>query len=224
VDAQTTRLHTSKATISQKDLVLPPRVLSVFCVRVDTLTSSTQKLKLMREGSQSTYTLQHPHSRAARERHKRRQRERHNPGNKWVEAQIKPLRGEAARQRPPRASVMVSRSSGGRGRSFGALTISPSPLMIKSRLLKWMVVPGVQTTPRPTIWSLEKKASRSRTNPYLARQVCFEPAPTSKFVCARSGVRLVSPMGTGFILVRTERPYIQSLVARATDTFIAQCS
>jgi hypothetical protein len=37
-------------------------------VRVDALTSSTQKLKLMRQGSQSTYTLQHPHSRAAREK------------------------------------------------------------------------------------------------------------------------------------------------------------
>jgi hypothetical protein len=33
---------------------------------VDALTSSTQKLKLIGEGSQSTYTLQHPHSRAAR--------------------------------------------------------------------------------------------------------------------------------------------------------------
>jgi hypothetical protein len=32
------------------------------------LTNSTQKLKLMGEGSQSTYTLQHPHSRAAREK------------------------------------------------------------------------------------------------------------------------------------------------------------
>ena len=36
-------------------------------VRVDALTSSTQKLKLMGQGSLSTYTLQHPHSRAARE-------------------------------------------------------------------------------------------------------------------------------------------------------------
>jgi hypothetical protein len=37
-------------------------------VRVDALTSSTQKLKLMGEGSQSNYTLQHPHSLAAREK------------------------------------------------------------------------------------------------------------------------------------------------------------
>jgi hypothetical protein len=35
---------------------------------LESLTSSTQKLKLMGEGSQSTYTLQHPHSRAAREK------------------------------------------------------------------------------------------------------------------------------------------------------------
>jgi hypothetical protein len=31
-------------------------------VTVDTLISSIQKFKLMGEGSQSTYTLQHPHS------------------------------------------------------------------------------------------------------------------------------------------------------------------
>jgi hypothetical protein len=41
---------------------------SLHTVRVDTLTNSTQKLKLTREGSQSTYTLQHPHSREAREK------------------------------------------------------------------------------------------------------------------------------------------------------------
>jgi hypothetical protein len=35
---------------------------------VDALTSSTQKLKLLRKGRQSTYTLQHSHSRAAREK------------------------------------------------------------------------------------------------------------------------------------------------------------
>jgi hypothetical protein len=39
-----------------------------YHVRVDALTSSTQKLKLMGEGSLSTYTLQHPHSCAAREK------------------------------------------------------------------------------------------------------------------------------------------------------------
>jgi hypothetical protein len=37
-------------------------------VRVDALTSSTQKLKLMGEGSQFTYPLQHPHSRVAKEK------------------------------------------------------------------------------------------------------------------------------------------------------------
>jgi hypothetical protein len=55
-------------------------------VRMDALTSSSQKLKLMGEGSQSTYTLQHPHSRAAREKGA-------NVEIKWVEAQIKPLPG-----------------------------------------------------------------------------------------------------------------------------------
>jgi hypothetical protein len=39
-----------------------------LCVRVDALTSSTQKLQLMGEGSQSTYTLQHPHSCVSREK------------------------------------------------------------------------------------------------------------------------------------------------------------
>jgi hypothetical protein len=58
---------------------------TLIIVRVDTLTRSTQKLKLVGEGSQSTYTLQHPHSRAVRERRKR--------GNKWVKTQIKPLPG-----------------------------------------------------------------------------------------------------------------------------------
>jgi hypothetical protein len=37
-------------------------------IRVDALTSSTQKLKLLGEVRQSTYTLQHPHSRALREK------------------------------------------------------------------------------------------------------------------------------------------------------------
>jgi hypothetical protein len=37
-------------------------------VEVDALNSSTQKLKLMEEDSQFTYTLQHLHSRAAREK------------------------------------------------------------------------------------------------------------------------------------------------------------
>jgi hypothetical protein len=40
----------------------------------------TQKLKFMEEDSQSTYTLQHPHS-----------QEKRKHGNKWLEAQIKPL-------------------------------------------------------------------------------------------------------------------------------------
>jgi hypothetical protein len=44
------------------------RISHMSTVRVDTLTSSTQKLKLMGEGSQSTYTLQHSHSRVTREK------------------------------------------------------------------------------------------------------------------------------------------------------------
>jgi hypothetical protein len=40
----------------------------IIGVRLNSLTSSTQKLKLLGEGSQSTYTLQHPHSHAAREK------------------------------------------------------------------------------------------------------------------------------------------------------------
>jgi hypothetical protein len=35
---------------------------------VDALTTSTQKIKLLGENRQSTYTLQRPHSRAAREK------------------------------------------------------------------------------------------------------------------------------------------------------------
>jgi hypothetical protein len=54
-------------------LLVPVKDIAYFVkldvsVRVDALTSSTQKLKLMGECSQSTYTLQHPHSRAAREK------------------------------------------------------------------------------------------------------------------------------------------------------------
>jgi hypothetical protein len=67
-----------------------------FCyhVRVDALTSSTQKLRLMGEGNQSTYTLHHPPLTCSqRERRKRRQRETRKRGNKWVEAQIKSLSG-----------------------------------------------------------------------------------------------------------------------------------
>jgi hypothetical protein len=52
--------------------------LGVAPVIVDTLTSSTQKLKLMGEGSQSTYTLQHPQLMCSHK--ERRKRE-----NKWVE-------------------------------------------------------------------------------------------------------------------------------------------
>jgi hypothetical protein len=76
-------------------MIYKPKAISmvkVKLVRVDVLTSSTQKLNF-EEGSQSTYALQHSHSRVARERRKRGQRERRKHGNKWVEAQIKPLPG-----------------------------------------------------------------------------------------------------------------------------------
>jgi hypothetical protein len=57
-------LHPSKAQPNPHK----PHQFGIGDVRVDTLTSSNQMLKLMREGSQSIYTLQHPHSRAAREK------------------------------------------------------------------------------------------------------------------------------------------------------------
>jgi hypothetical protein len=49
-------------------------------------------------------------------------------------------------------------------------------------------------------------------------------APTSKFLYARFGLWTVCSVGARSILVRTERPYIQSSVARATDTFVTRCS
>jgi hypothetical protein len=52
---------------------------------VDALTSSTQKLKLLGEDGQCTYTLQCPHSRVAGEEGKCE--------NKEADAQIKPLSG-----------------------------------------------------------------------------------------------------------------------------------
>lgn len=42
-------------------------IIYVGNVRMDALTSSTQTLKLLGEGRQSTYTLQHPHPRTTRE-------------------------------------------------------------------------------------------------------------------------------------------------------------
>jgi hypothetical protein len=61
---------------------------TMVLVRVDALTSSTQKLKLLEEGRQSTvhfYTSTPPFTCNQREQRKR--------GNKWVEAQIKPVLG-----------------------------------------------------------------------------------------------------------------------------------
>jgi hypothetical protein len=43
-------------------------------------------------------------------------------------------------------------------------------------------------------------------------------------VCARFVVQMVCSVGAIFILVRAERPYIQSSATRAADTFVAQCS
>jgi hypothetical protein len=50
-------------------------------IRVDALTSSTQKLKLMEESSQSNYTLQHPHSRAGAAREKGANADREKSAN-----------------------------------------------------------------------------------------------------------------------------------------------
>jgi hypothetical protein len=47
----------------------------------------------MEQCNQFTYTLQHRHSRAARQKRKRSQRERRKRGNKGVQAQIKSLSG-----------------------------------------------------------------------------------------------------------------------------------
>jgi hypothetical protein len=45
-------------------------------------------------------------------------------------------------------------------------------------------------------------------------------APTSKFVCVHSVARMVCLVNARFILIWTERLYIQSLVTRATDTLL----
>jgi hypothetical protein len=61
---------------------------------VDVLISLTQRFKLMREYSQSIYTLEHPHLRERkREKGTNTERERHKRGNKWVETQMKLLSG-----------------------------------------------------------------------------------------------------------------------------------
>jgi hypothetical protein len=63
-------------------------------------------------------------------------------------------------------------------------------------------------------------------SPYMARQLSVfrTCAPTSKFLCACSGLQTVCSVGVTFILVQAECPYIQSLVAHATGTIIARCS
>jgi hypothetical protein len=57
---------------------------------------------------------------------------------------------------------------------------------------------------------------------YLACQLpAFRTsAPTTKYLCARSRLRTVCSVDTRFILVRVERPYIQSSAPRATGTFV----
>jgi hypothetical protein len=47
---------------------------------------------------------------------------------------------------------------------------------------------------------------------------CFKPRSNKKIYCARSGLYKMCTVGIRFILVRAERPYIQSSVACATDT------
>jgi hypothetical protein len=57
--------------------------------------------------------------------------------------------------------------------------------------------------------------------PYLACQLSgFVPTPINKFVCAVLGPDGVCSVGARFILVRAERPYIQSSMACATDTLL----
>jgi hypothetical protein len=66
--------------------------LDVQYVRVDALISSTQKFKLIGEGSQSTYTLQYPYSRATREKDTNTTREKgaHVEINGWRQIKLLP--------------------------------------------------------------------------------------------------------------------------------------
>jgi hypothetical protein len=73
------------------------------------------------------------------------------------------------------------------------------------------------------IWR-EKSLKRAIPLPGVPTVVVFEQTLTSKFVCACLTVWMVCPVGVRFILVRAERPYIQSSAVHATNTFIAQYS
>jgi hypothetical protein len=57
----------------------------------------------------------------------------------------------------------------------------------------------------------------SNKYPFLS---VFQTSSDKYFLCVCSMVRMVCSVGTRFILVWEERPYIQPLVARATDILL----
>jgi hypothetical protein len=76
-----------------------------------------------------------------------------------------PLRRETEAAESLDDGVEIARR---KGRASKSLTICSSPLMMKSRLSVWTVVPGALTTSWSAIRSLEK-LSRTHEAPYLAR-------------------------------------------------------
>lgn len=64
---------------------------------------------------------------------------------------------------------------------------------------------------------LDRSAISTISN-YHSIYRCFESALASKFVCVFSMVWMACSVDARFILVRVERPYIQTSVARATST------
>lgn len=94
-----------------------------------------------------------------------------------VATDSKLLQNEAGGTEPEvtEASGNVKRVARWGNRGFRGLTIVPLSLMTKSRLPKWMVVPGIQTTPPSllAIWSLEN-FSRTYKPPTLhTNYQCF---------------------------------------------------
>jgi hypothetical protein len=126
-------------------------------------------------------------------------------------------------RRLPRPSAMSSESLiRGIGAS-GALSIVPSSLMtpkLNGRFGGRNHATIVAGYPEP------RKFVENVQAPYLACQLSVfgTSDPTSTFLCVRSGLRTVCSVGIRFILVRAERVYIQSSVARATGTSVARCS
>jgi hypothetical protein len=77
-----------------------------------------------------------------------------------------------------------------------------------------------------SLLAIQGLESLSRTyvqGPYLAHQLSVfrTSPPTNKFLCAHYGFHAVCSVGIRFILVWAERPYIESLVARATVTLVS---